>query len=158
MYLGPADKQPGDLPALEWGLVPESNRNLVSYNQECNFVQAIEGDIDSSHIGFLHMDLDNLKNPKTAEARWRAQDKHPRWVVQPTDYGLMLAARRDAEADSYYWRINHFYLPYHTTIAGPLDQSRGHGHIWVPVDDEHTEVWCVIWAPNEALKIGRAHV
>ncbi len=150
VYMGPPHLKP-ELPDIEWAKVDSSQRNLVQYNQECNFVQAVEGDIDSSHIGFLHMDLDALKNPRTQEARYRAGDKHPRWIVEPTDYGLMLAARRDAEPDTYYWRINHFYLPWYTTIAGPLDQSRGHGHIWVPVDDEHTQVWCVIWAPNEAL-------
>lgn len=79
------------------------------------------------------------------------QDRAPRWIVEPTDYGLMLAARRNAEPDTYYWRINHFYFPWYTAIAGPLDQSRGHGHIWVPVDDEHTQVWCVTWAPKELL-------
>jgi phthalate 4,5-dioxygenase oxygenase subunit len=150
VYLGPPHLKP-ELPDIEWAKVAPEQRNLVQYNQECNFVQAIEGDIDSSHIGFLHMDLDALKNPRTQEARYRAADQHPRWIVEPTDYGLMLAARRDAEPDTYYWRINHFYLPWYTTIAGPLDQSRGHGHIWVPVDDEHTQVWCVMWAPNEAL-------
>ena len=150
VYLGPAHLQP-ELPDIEWAKVSAAHRNLVHYNQECNFVQAIEGDIDSSHIGFLHMDLDALRNPRTQEARYRAKDQHPRWIVEPTDYGLMLAARRDAEPDTYYWRINHYYLPWYTTIAGPLDQSRGHGHIWVPVDDEHTQVWCVIWAPNEVL-------
>lgn len=158
VYMGPAHMKP-ELPDIEWAHVPATNRNLVQYNQECNFVQAIEGDIDSSHIGFLHMELGDLKNPRTPEARYRAKDKHPRWIVEPTDYGLMLAARRDAEEDSYYWRINHFYLPWYTTIAGPLDQSRGHGHIWVPVDDTHTQVWCVIWAPNEALtETERYHV
>jgi len=158
VYLGPAHLKP-ELPDIEWANVPASNRNLVQYNQECNFVQAIEGDIDSSHIGFLHMNLDDLKNPRTQEARYRAKDKHPRWIVEPTDYGLMLAARRDAEEDSYYWRINHFYLPWYTTIAGPLDQSRGHGHIWVPVDDTQTQVWCVIWAPSEVLpETERYHV
>ncbi len=158
VYLGPSHLTPA-LPDIEWANVPAANRNLVQYNQECNFVQAIEGDIDSSHIGFLHMDLDALRNPRTPEARYRANDLHPRWVVEPTDYGLMLAARRAADSDSYYWRINHFYFPWYTTIAGPLDQSRGHGHIWVPVDDEHTQVWCVIWSPNAVLSADeRYHV
>ena len=153
VYMGPADRQPA-LPGLEWMRVAASQRNLVKYNQECNFVQAIEGDIDSSHIGFLHKSLTQLRNPQGADitARYTSLDQAPRWIVEPTDYGLMLAARRDAEADSFYWRINQFYLPWYTTIAGPLDQSRGHGHIWVPVDDEHTEVWCVIWSPTESLR------
>lgn len=152
VYMGPRDKQPV-LPEIEWARVPSQQRNLVKYNQECNFVQAIEGDIDSSHIGFLHKNLQALRNPQDADPtqRYTSLDQHPRWIVDPTDYGLMLAARRNAEEDSYYWRINHFYLPWYTTIAGPLDQRRGHGHIWVPVDDGHTEVWCVIWAPKEAL-------
>src|SRR5262249_16178507 len=71
--------------------------------------------------------------------------------------GLMLAAQRNAEPDTYYWRINHFYFPWYTTIAGPLDQSRGHGHIWVPVDDTHTQVWCVTWAPKEPLTTQEKH-
>ncbi|ETW99158.1 Rieske 2Fe-2S domain-containing protein [Candidatus Entotheonella palauensis] len=150
VYLGPRDKQPA-LPELEWARVPSEHRYLVKYNQACNYVQAIEGDLDSSHIGFLHMDFEALRHPKTPEARWRAQDLAPRWIVEPTDYGLMLAAQRNAEPDTFYWRINHYYFPWYTTIAGPLDQSRGHGHIWIPVDDIHTEVWCVTWAPNEPL-------
>jgi phenylpropionate dioxygenase-like ring-hydroxylating dioxygenase large terminal subunit len=150
VYLGPAHLKP-ELPQLEWTPTPASQRNVVLYNQECNFAQAIEGDIDSSHIGFLHMELGTLKSPPNKEMKWRANDRHPRWIVEPTDYGLMLAARRDAEPDTYYWRINQFFFPYYTTIAGALDQSRGHGHIWVPVDDTHTQVWCVIWATDGPL-------
>ncbi|GAC1319660.1 MAG: Rieske 2Fe-2S domain-containing protein [Chloroflexota bacterium] len=150
VYLGPTHLEP-ELPQLEWTPTSAHQRSVVLYQQECNFVQAIEGDIDSSHIGFLHMDLGTLKRPETQELKWRANDKHPRWVVEPTDYGLMLAARRDAEADTYYWRVNQYLFPYYTTIAGPLDQSRGHGHIWVPMDDTHTQVWCVIWANDGPL-------
>jgi phenylpropionate dioxygenase-like ring-hydroxylating dioxygenase large terminal subunit len=150
VYLGPPHLEP-ELPQLEWTSTSAGQRSVVLYNQECNFVQAIEGDIDSSHIGFLHMDLGTLKRPQTTEMRWRANDRHPRWIVEPTDYGLMLAARRDAEPETFYWRINQFFFPYYTTIAGSLDQTRGHGHIWVPVDDTHTQVWCVIWATDAPL-------
>jgi len=150
LYMGPPQLEP-QLPELEWTSASEEQRNVVLYNQECNFVQAIEGDIDSSHIGFLHMDLATLKRPQIPEMKWRTNDRHPRWIVEPTDYGLMLAARRAAEADTYYWRINQYFFPYYTTIAGPLDLSRGHGHIWVPTDDTHTQVWCVIWSNNGPL-------
>jgi phthalate 4,5-dioxygenase oxygenase subunit len=152
-YLGPSDLAP-ELPDLEWGRVPENQRYVVKYNQECNFVQATEGDIDSSHIGYLHMDdLTSWKDPEAVSAIHgvRTTFTAPRWIVEPTDYGLMLAARRDADESHYYWRINQWLLPYYTMIAGRLDQSRGHGHMWVPVDDEHTQVWCIIWAPREPL-------
>jgi phenylpropionate dioxygenase-like ring-hydroxylating dioxygenase large terminal subunit len=149
-YLGPKHLQP-ELPALEWARVAPEQRYVVKYRQECNFVQAIEGDIDSSHIGFLHMDLDALRNPRTPEQRYRANDMAPRWVLQPREYGLMLAACRDAEEDTHYWRTNQWLMPYYTMIATDLQQRRGHGHIWVPIDDRRTQVWCVIWAPQEEL-------
>lgn len=149
-YLGPRHLMP-ELPALEWARVGPEQRNLVKYRQECNFVQAIEGDIDSSHIGFLHMDRMHLANFSTAEQKYRTQDRRPSWVLQPREYGLMLAARRDAEEDSQYWRTNQWLTPYYTMIATDLQQRRGHGHVWVPIDDQRTQVWCVIWAPNEAL-------
>jgi phthalate 4,5-dioxygenase len=153
-YMGPAHLKP-PMPDLEWLRIPESHTYTVKYNQECNFVQAIEGDIDSSHIGYLHMnDLDMWKNPglgNPTHGGLRTTFTAPRWIVEPTDYGLMLAARRDADGDKYYWRVNQFLFPFHTMIATDLQQRRGHGHIWVPVDDDHTEVWCVTWAPREAL-------
>jgi len=64
---------------------------------------------------------------------------------------MQIAARRNAEADSYYWRINQWILPFYTFIAGPLDQKRAHCHIWVPVDDEWTDTWDIIWSPFEPL-------
>ncbi len=145
-----SEKQPA-LPGLEWLNVPSSQRYLVKYNQECNFVQAIEGDIDSSHIGFLHQSTLRLQTSDIGVRVYQLRDKAPRWIVDPTNYGLMLAARRNAEEDSYYWRINHFYFPWYTTIAGSLGSTRGHGHIWVPVDDTHTEVWCVTWSTDEPM-------
>ena len=149
-YIGPQDRIP-ELPQLEYCRVPASHRNLVKYNQECNFVQATEGDIDSSHIGFLHTRLDQKTAPASKEMLWRVNDTAPRWIIQPTDYGVMLAAQRNAEEDTFYWRINQWLMPYYTMIAMDLEQKRGHGHIWVPVDDEHTDVWCVIWSPVEPL-------
>jgi phenylpropionate dioxygenase-like ring-hydroxylating dioxygenase large terminal subunit len=152
-YMGPPQLRP-QLPDLEYLRVPADCCYHVKYNQECNFVQAIEGDIDSSHIGFLHVDnFPALKAPRTPQEEYRARvaGSAPRWLIEPTDYGLMLAARRDDGPDRFYWRINQWLYPFFTLIAGPIDQSRGHGHIWVPVDDEHTEVWCVIWSPKEPL-------
>jgi len=55
-YLGPPDKRPS-LPDFEWMRVPASHRYYITYNQRCNFVQAMEGDIDPVHGGFLHSNL-----------------------------------------------------------------------------------------------------
>jgi hypothetical protein len=64
---------------------------------------------------------------------------------------MMIAARRNAEADSYYWRINQVYFPYYTFVAGPTDQSIFLAHFWVPTDDFHTDIWTVFWCPGGAM-------
>jgi len=154
VYMGPPARQPRHLPAFELMEVPSSQRVFSKYTQECNFAQAIEGDIDDSHVSFLHRNLAELNEPDAFDGRVRylALDKSPRFIVEPTDYGLMLAARREADPDNYYWRVQHFHLPWYTTIWGTeMDQRRFRGNIWIPVDDEHTEVWSYIWAPGEAL-------
>src|SRR5688500_3755387 len=51
-YLGPPERRPA-LPELEWALLPEAQRYASKRLQECNWLQAMEGGIDSSHISFL---------------------------------------------------------------------------------------------------------
>ena len=165
-YMGPAHLRPS-LPDLEWLRIPESHCYTVKYNQECNFVQAIEGDIDSSHIGYLHMnDLDLWKNPDAVNPTHggvRTTFTAPRWLVEPTDYGLMLAARRDAEPPSpqpsprgsgegsYYWRITQFLMPFFQMIPPYGASPTIGGHAWVPIDDEHTMTWSITWHPTRPL-------
>jgi phthalate 4,5-dioxygenase oxygenase subunit len=154
VYMGPPLSKPERLPGLELIEAPSGHRAFTKYTQECNFAQAVEGDIDDSHLSFLHRNLDELNNPHAFEGRLRylAVDRSPRFIVEPTDYGLMVAMRRDAEADSYYWRVQHFQLPWYTNIWGDeLDNRRFRGNIWIPVDDEHTEVWSYLWAPDDVL-------
>jgi phenylpropionate dioxygenase-like ring-hydroxylating dioxygenase large terminal subunit len=146
IYMGPDHLEP-ELPDMEWMRVPESYRNVAKFNLEGNWVQAMEGDVDSSHIGFLHKDLRDLRDPTraTPEQRYQARDRAPRWSIYPTDYGMMIAACRNADEGTYYWRINQVMFPYYTFVAGPLDQSSGLVHIWVPTDDYHSDIWTVMW-------------
>ena len=137
-YLGPAETMPG-LPELEWALVPESHRFVSKRLQESNYLQAVEGGIDSSHVSFLHSTLRSESHVSTtlglrSEYMWR--DRAPKFTVRRTDYGLLIGARRDAEEDSYYWRLTQFLLPTATMIPGSLDGlSPLNGHVWVAIDE-----------------------
>ena len=146
VYMGPKHLKP-EMPDMEWMRVPPSHRNVARFNLEGNWVQAMEGDVDSSHIGFLHKRLQDLRDPRSAtpEQRYQALDRAPRWTIIPRDYGMMIAARRNAEEDSYYWRINQVMFPYYTFVAGDLEQNNGLAHIWVPTDDYHSDIWTVMW-------------
>ena len=51
-YMGPRATPP-PLPDLEANMIPEGG--LQIYQRECNWVQALEGDIDTGHTVFLHL-------------------------------------------------------------------------------------------------------
>ena len=56
-YMGPAETVP-ELPALEMALVPASHRYVSKKWQDCNWVQALEGSIDTAHFTFAHLSFD----------------------------------------------------------------------------------------------------
>jgi phenylpropionate dioxygenase-like ring-hydroxylating dioxygenase large terminal subunit len=158
-YLGPGEQLP-ELPKLEWARVPSSHRYISKRRQETNYLQAIEGGIDSSHSNFLHASVeafratpgyvDKLKNSANLRARYHLLDRAPRFSVKKTDYGLAIAVRRNAEEDTYYWRLTQFLLPSHTMIPYQKGLSI-HGHCWVPRDDETCWVWTISWNPEAPL-------
>jgi phthalate 4,5-dioxygenase len=158
-YLGPPDKTP-QLPKLEFARVPDSHRYVSKRLQETNYLQAIEGGIDSSHSNFLHATVDafrvtdsyvaKVKSSPNLRAKYHLLDKAPRFTVKKTDYGLVIAVRRNAEEDTYYWRMTQFLLPSHTIIPYQKGNSI-HGHSWVPRDDETCWVWTFTWNPDAPL-------
>ncbi len=148
-YLGPAGQEPG-LPELEWTTVPENQRYVTKRYHECDWAQALEGDIDSSHVGFLHSALENGKRtvPITVTGQGRergnyiTEDSQPRFETLETDYGVLIGARRNAGEDSYYWRVTTFVMPFYA-ITPPTGDTPVHVNVWTPVDDTHTLVWSV---------------
>ena len=151
-YLGPRPEPPG-LPDLEWALVPAEQRYISKRYEECNWAQAMEGGIDSSHSGFLH----NRLNPDEYQAQQRRgmlyknRDKHPQFETVDTAYGVLVGARRAAEEDSYYWRITQWLAPFYTILPPYGESPKLHGHAWVPLDDENTMAWTVTWHPTRPL-------
>src|SRR5579883_1136912 len=159
VYMGPPEHEP-DLPKLEWARVADNQRYISKRFQETNYLQAIEGGIDSSHSNFLHASLDafrvtdayveKVKKSGTLRAKYHILDKAPRFTVKKTDYGLVIGVRRNAEEDRYYWRLTQFLLPSHTMI--PYERGLAiHGHCWVPRDDQTTWVWTISWNPEAPL-------
>ena len=147
-YMGPRATPP-ELPQFEWAMLPEENRTLRPFLRECNFMQALEGDIDSSHLYHLHSRL-NPEDPPS----WGVYhaDKHPRLEVMKTDYGVVYGANRDEDEHTAYWRVTQFMLPIFTLFPPSADDGTVPGHIWVPLDDEHTMVWILSWNPLMPMK------
>lgn len=149
-YMGPPEHQP-ELPQMEWTLVPPSNIYISKRIQRTNYAQAIEGGIDSSHVSFLHADT-VLWNPERKKSALRKvfQDGAPRFFIEPTNYGMMIGARRNFENEQYYWRITQFLFPWYSMIPASDDKPIG-GHAWVPIDDDNVVVWSYNYHPLRAL-------
>jgi phthalate 4,5-dioxygenase oxygenase subunit len=133
VYMGPREMPPS-LPAFEINtLPPEYVYPPQLMLEECNWVQALEGDIDSSHIDFVHAKL----KADTARRATHHKDKRPRLEVLPTDYGACYSARRRSDTEGLYWhRITQFVLPFFTMIAAS-DPHLVSARAWVPVDDHY---------------------
>jgi len=159
-YMGPLSDPPA-LPNLEWMSVPDDHRILAKRVQYSNWVQALEGEIDSSHLGFAHSRVTDHRalSPEQERAlspslRYQRRDTHPRFELVETDYGVLIAARRGAEADSSYYRISHFLLPFWTLVASGTerdDPTRG-TRAFIPIDDESVMVFATTFHPLRPLR------
>jgi phthalate 4,5-dioxygenase oxygenase subunit len=140
-YMGAPDRQP-PLPEWEFCTVPVSHSYTSKRLQECNWLQALEGGIDSSHTTWLHrgeLEIDPLFKGSKGNA-YNLGDTKPQFDVVESDGGLLIGARRDADGGQYYWRITQWILPCVTMIA-PRAQYPAGGHFWVPKNDESCWVW-----------------
>jgi phthalate 4,5-dioxygenase len=133
-YMGPQEAPP-PLPAFEVNTLPGDHvypPHLML--EECNWVQALEGDIDSSHIDFVHA----KRRPDGKQRATYHRDKRPRLEVLPTDYGACYSARRRSDVDGLYWhRVTQYILPFFSMIAAS-DPHMVSARAWVPLDDHYT--------------------
>ena len=150
-YMGPPELQPPE-PELDWVMVPPERRFVARRFQACNYLQAIEGGIDSSHVSFLHsgaLKVDPLFVGSKGNL-YNARDLRPQFDVAEFEGGLLVAVRRNADNDQYYWRITPFIMPWHTIIPPRAGHPLG-AHAWVPIDDETCWAWSINYHPKRAL-------
>jgi hypothetical protein len=149
-YLGPGEPPPFPQIELFDNDAPATHRHITKIVLDGNWLQQTEGDIDSSHVSFLHSRLDGrpLAGSRVSPAAFA--DRSPRWFPSETDYGLMLAAQRDGGPASYHWRINQFLLPYMTLIASPPGVPL-QANVRVPIDDEKTLFFRCYYHPDRPL-------
>jgi phenylpropionate dioxygenase-like ring-hydroxylating dioxygenase large terminal subunit len=135
IYMG-MDEPPA-FPLFPWIDMPKSQRNATVWIQESNWLQGLEGELDSSHVSILHT------NPATLETSpvhrpYSARDLTPHLFAKNTPVGVMAIARRNADGD-YYWRAAQFMLPAFSSIPS-VDFPIG-GRAFVPIDDYNTYTW-----------------
>jgi phenylpropionate dioxygenase-like ring-hydroxylating dioxygenase large terminal subunit len=151
-YMGPPELQPA-LPAYEWATVPASQRHISKRLQQCNYLQAMEGGLDSFHSTFLHrmsVGDDPLLKRDPASAALLKADPHPEFVPLESPGGLYIATRRNAGADDYYWRVTQWLMPCFNLFP-PYEGNPYGGHAWVPIDDEQSWTFSIDYHPERPL-------
>jgi len=150
-HMGDKDNRP-PMPAWEFCNVPDEQTYTSKRWQECNWLQAMEGGIDSSHVSFLHsgsLNTDPLFKGAGGN-KYNQQDKKPVFEVVDAEGGLFIGARRNAEDGKYYWRITPWVMPSFTMVP-PRGDHPVHGHFWIPIDDENCWAWSFDYHPTRAL-------
>lgn len=148
IYMGPKEKMPV-APKFEWTQVPDDHRHVSKMWQECNWLQALEGAIDTAHASFLHRAISPTTTRPGLKGYWE-KSQTPTLEVEMTDYGFLYAAIRPlAQAESYV-RTYHYVMPFHqffpsqlghSGTAAKLKKPMVRGHMFVPMDDENCMVY-----------------
>lgn len=149
-YMGPPEKQPSP-PEYEYCLAGEAHRYATRRWEECNWLQGLEGGIDPVHVPFLHkyeLHSDPLHKGNAGADFTSITNIEFDSIDQP--YGVNVVARRDAERDSYYWRITQFLFPCFT-IAAPYGDFAMGSNAWVPRDDTSFWRWIISCHPTRPL-------
>jgi phenylpropionate dioxygenase-like ring-hydroxylating dioxygenase large terminal subunit len=146
-YMGAPEKIPPP-PRFAWTQVPETHRHVSKVIQECNWLQALEGGLDQSHVGILHRSFrTDPNNPGSLPNSFNARGGAPAFDIEPTEFGHRYVAIRRLEGCEQYVRGYNFVMPF-TQIRPFSPKSEAEaakpfnpGHMWVPIDDENCMTW-----------------
>jgi nitrite reductase/ring-hydroxylating ferredoxin subunit len=143
-YMGPAETMP---PFRDLGTesIPKDEWRAAKQITYCNWIQAMEGNIDTSHISWLHQWHELTETPDdgtdkpgypTNMKSWYlwSQDRAPRLEVQDTEYGFRYAGIRTTPNGHTHVRVTAYIMPYQTIVAGLT--VRAGGTTFVPRDDQ----------------------
>jgi len=137
-YMGPRSTPP-PMPDLEGNMQPNAEQFVRATALQSNWLQILEGDIDTTHVGFLHyggLSADDQIPGSFSEYQLREKTAH--FEVIDTEGGAAYGARKPAGNEQVYWRIAQWCFPFYTfTPPGVLGTKKG-GNARVPMDDYHT--------------------
>ncbi|MDB5796386.1 MAG: Rieske (2Fe-2S) iron-sulfur domain protein [Paucimonas sp.] len=150
-YMGPPDKMPAP-PELEWATLPESHVYISKRLQECNYLQAMEGGIDTAHVSYVHKyEVDNDPMHRGTRAlEYIKADGNVIFTIEKQPFGLSMFGRRNGDEDTFYWRVTQWLFPWFTLIP-PFGEHVLGGHAWVPIDDHSCWAWSINFHTDKPL-------
>src|SRR5256714_2605847 len=153
--MGPADRQPA-FPEYELTRTPATHRFVSCTVQDCNYLQALEGGLDSAHATILH-------NITIGDLAWLGDYERttPKLDVEVRDYGFQYSGIRSA-GGRYWVRVYQYIMPA-TQLRGRIAPVRGEtapprvpliaGHFWVPNNDVTTTVFNFFYSADPKIPL-----
>ena len=144
-YMGPKEKMPSP-PPFEWTAVSREYRCVSKTWQECNWLQALEGGIDTTHGAFLHRAISTETNkPGINPQDIRVRHLVPEQEIELTDYGFVYASIRSLGEKGIFFRTYHYAVPIYQFWATINDSRSSASNMWVPMDDENCMVYSLMY-------------
>jgi phthalate 4,5-dioxygenase oxygenase subunit len=144
VYMGDR-AEPPPMPALEILDMPDAEIRVSFMQRDCNYLQALEGEIDTSHFGFLHAGhVDPAELSEHEPILHTVVNRAPEYHVAETPWGTQYAGYRASGPGRTYWRFANFLFPFWTQAPNGEFLSHVHARAWVPLDDYHT-MFCFLW-------------
>ena len=141
-YMG--EGEPPVLPDYEFLQQDDAHCMLTKTYLECNWLQALEGNIDPSHLSYLHrpvrpVDARAVPGSNQSADTYYREDTRPALEYERTDYGLRVYSVRKAGEREKYVRITNFIMPNKVAIVGNEGRiGQGYQVNWhTPIDDTH---------------------
>ena len=151
--MGPREVPP-PLPGLEATLSEKAT--VAKYLRDCSWLQGFEGDLDTTHIGFLHFGAYKAEDMEPGSMDYYAlKRRDPKMMVVDTPWGATYGSYRPAEADTTYWRVAQYLYPFYAMPPVGVLGARVAVLAIVPVDDTHMMRWQISvpsgWAMSGAI-------
>jgi phthalate 4,5-dioxygenase oxygenase subunit len=156
VFLGEPGSEP-PFPHYRFMDVDDDHRVIAPAVVNCNYVQIIEGFIDSSHLNILHADAINSAGkssddddppPRQGSLSAIQRDAGPRLEVKDTRFGFQYAAIRNRDAQSVHVRVTAFIAPFVGYVA-----PDGVCLFAVPMTDERTLFFNIFFDPDRPLGV-----
>jgi len=128
-----------DLPPFEACFQPQDGIGIRFIQRHCNWLQAVEGDLDTSHVGLLHFGAAKASKELAGHRMDLVANRAPEYKVTETPFGMSYGAHRPSSTveGGTYWRVAHFLFPF--WIMPPVASLELNVMVraFIPMDDEH---------------------
>lgn len=145
VYLG-TDEEAPEFPHFPFVGYPSSHVRSIAAETTCNWFQAVEGTIDSAHVGVLHAAWLASSKGRISDV---AASAAPRYDVDQQPYGARLAAIRKGADGHSSVRVTEFIMPGMALI--PTGDEDRVAILVAPIDDHHSRQWFVRWNEHHPL-------